>query len=109
MKYYKITCHTPFVGEENDFYIKVFHDEELRREIDECVYECGMEWYDEQTLEENDMDEEEYFAECGVRSVKEINEEEYYEACPWEKNDRALIKETVAAIRDFYNEKEEKK
>ena len=83
MKYYKITCHTPFVGEENDYYISVFNNEELYREIDECVYENGNEWYNEQTLEEQDMTEDEYYARCGVSGIDEISEEEYYEACPW--------------------------
>ena len=87
MKYYKVVCGTPFLGEENDFYIRVFNDEELRREVDECVYECGNEWYDEQTLEENDMDEEEYYAGCYVIKCEEITEEEYYEACPWDRKE----------------------
>lgn len=109
MKYYKIVCGTPFIGEENDFYIRVFNDEELHREVDECVYETGNEWYDEQTLEENDMDEDEYYAGCYVIKIEEITRDEFYEACPWEKNDQNLIKEIVMAGIDFYTEKEEKK
>lgn len=84
MKYYKITCGTPFVGEENDYYLKIFRDEELQEAVDECIYECGNEWYDERSLEENDFTEEEYYAECHVISIEEITEEEYHEACPWE-------------------------
>ena len=84
MRYYKITCHTPFVGEENDYYIKVFNEEELYQQIDECVYETANDWYDEQTLIEQDMDEEEYFESCEVKSVVEISKEEFLEACPWE-------------------------
>ena len=57
MKYYKITCGTPFLGEENDFYESGLSIEDLheRGVINECLYETGNEWYDEQTLEENDM------------------------------------------------------
>ena len=85
MTYYKITCSTPFVGEENNYYLKIFHDDELQKAVDECVYECSNEWYDERSLEENDFTEEEYYAECHVISIEEITEEEYYEACPWEE------------------------
>ena len=85
MRYYKITCHTPFVGEENDYYIATESRKELEAFIDECIYENGNEWYDEQTLEEQDMTEEEYYADCGVSSIEEISEEEYYEACPWDR------------------------
>lgn len=111
MKYYKITCGTPFLGEENDFYESGLSIEDLheRGVINECLFETGNEWYDEQTLEENDMDEDDYYANCYVIKIEEITQDEYYEACPWEKNDRALIKETVAAIRDFYNEREKEK
>ena len=84
MKYYKIVCHTPFCGEECEYFIKVFHDEELRRMIDECVYETGMEWYDNKLLDTYDYTEDEYYAECGVKSIVEIIEEEYRKACPWE-------------------------
>ena len=84
MKYYKIVCRTPFCGEECEYFIKVFHDEELRRVIDECVYETGMEWYDSELLDVYDYTEDEYYAECGVKSIDEITEEEYREACPWE-------------------------
>jgi hypothetical protein len=84
MKYYRITCHTPFVGEENDYYIATESRKELEAFIDECVYENGNEWYDEQSLEEQGMTEDEYYAECGVTRVDEITADEFYEACPWE-------------------------
>ena len=111
MNYYKIICGTPFLGEENDFYESGLSIEDLyeRGVINECLYETGNEWYDEQTLEENDMDEDDYYAGCYIISIEEITQDEYYEACPWEKNNQALIKETITAIRNFYNEKEEKK
>ena len=87
MKYYRVTCHTPFVGEENDYYIATESRKELEAFIDECVYENGNEWYDEQTLEEQGMTEDEYYADCGVSCVEEIYEEEYYEACPWDRKE----------------------
>jgi hypothetical protein len=70
VKYYKITCYTPFVGEENDYYIATEFEDELLKFAADCVYENGNDWYDEQTLEENDMTEEEYYAECGYRCVE---------------------------------------
>lgn len=85
MKYYKITCHTPFVGEEADYYLKSYNDSDLRRQIDECVYDNGSDWYDAETLEENDMTEDDYYSECGVRCIEEVTEEEYYKAYPWAK------------------------
>lgn len=78
MKYYKITCYTPFVGEENDYYIATDIENELRSFADECVYDNGNDWYDEQTLEENDMTEEEYYAECGCH-ITEITDIEFRE------------------------------
>lgn len=87
MRYYKVTCHTPFVGEENDYYIATESRKELDKFIDECIYENGNEWYDEQTLEEQGMTEDEYYADCGVSGIEEISEEEYYEACPWDRKE----------------------
>ena len=83
MKYYKIVCYTPFVGEENTYYIKSFNHEDLVRQIDDCVYENGVDWLDNEILKENDMTEEEYFAECGCWEVKEITIEEYLKNNPW--------------------------
>ena len=85
MKFYRVTCYTPFVGEESDFYIKSFDETDLRRQVDDCVYENGLEWYDEQTLEENDMSEDDYYANCGVSLIKEITKDEYYKECTWDK------------------------
>ena len=84
MKYYKIVCQTPFCGEECEYYIKVVDNGELQKVTDECIYETGMEWYDGELLDIFDYTEDEYFAECGVKSIEEITEEEYCEVCPWE-------------------------
>lgn len=85
MKFYKVTCHTPFVGEESDFYIKSYNEEDLRRQVDDCVFDNGSDWYDTQTLEECDMTEDDYYAECGVTSLEEITKEEYLKNCPWDR------------------------
>ena len=87
MRYYKITCGTPFVGEENDFYIATDNKKELDRFIDECIYDNALEWYDEYELEMHDMTEEDYFAESGLVDLQEISEEEFYDACPWAKEE----------------------
>lgn len=76
MKYYRITCYTPFVGEENDYYIATDSRKDLERFADDCVYDNGNEWYDELTLEEQDMTEEDYYADCGCH-IEEIDEEEF--------------------------------
>ena len=76
MKYYRITCYTPFVGEENDYYIATDSRKELERFADDCVYDNGNEWYDELTLEEQDMTEEDYYADCGCY-IEEIDKEEF--------------------------------
>ena len=86
MKFYKITCHTPFVGEETDYYIKSYDESDLCRQIDDCVYENGNDWYDSETLYENDMSEDDYYAECGVSRYEEITKEEYLRHCPWDKD-----------------------
>lgn len=87
MKYYKITCGTPFFGEENDFYETGSSIDDLyeRGIISECLFETGNEWYD---LEENDMDDDDCYAGCYVIKIEEITQDEYYEACPWAKNER---------------------
>ena len=85
MRYYHVTGYTPFVGEVCDFYIATDSKEELNEFVFECIYSTGNEWYDEQTLIENDMTEDEYYAECYAVSG-EISEEEYYENCPWERD-----------------------
>ena len=84
MQYYKIVCCTPFVGEENTYYIKASNHEDLVRQIDDCVYENGMEWLDDEALDFYNMSEDDYFAECGCRKVEEISIAEYLEANPWE-------------------------
>lgn len=87
MKYYKIVCRTPFCGEECEYFINVIDDGELQKVVDECVYETGMEWYDDELLDVYGYTKDEYYAECGVKSIDEITEEEYLIANPWERED----------------------
>lgn len=87
MKYYKITCGTPFVGEENDYYIATNSEKELKKFIDDCEYENGLEWYDDDMLELYGFTDEEYFAECHLVDLREITEEEHYEECPWDRKE----------------------
>ncbi len=84
VQYFCVTCYTPFVGEENDYFIATSSRKELERFCDECAYDNGSEWFDWETLEANNMTEDEYYSEC-TYSIEEITEEEYYEACPWDK------------------------
>lgn len=76
MKYYRITCFTPFVGEENDYYIATESKKELVAFADECTYENGFEWCDDYDLEMHGMTEEDYYFECGCH-IEEITEQEY--------------------------------
>lgn len=78
MKYYRVTVYTPFCGEEADHYIKAESRGKLEDIAADLAYENGLEWCDDQTLEENDMSEDDYYAECGYR-IQEIDEDEYRE------------------------------
>lgn len=78
MKYYRVTVYTPFYGEEADHYVKAESKGKLEDIACDLVYENALEWCDDQTLEENDMTEDDYYAECGYR-IREISEEEYRE------------------------------
>ena len=83
MRYYRITCHTPYVGEDNDYYVGVRDRAELEAAIEECLYENANEWYDEE-IRVDYPDEDEYYAEC-YYELEEIDKEEYLEYCPWER------------------------
>ena len=85
-KYYRITCHTPYVGEDNDYYVAVKDKAELEAAIEECLYENANEWYDEDTVREDYPDEEEYYAEC-YHELAEIDKEEYLEYNPWDREE----------------------
>lgn len=87
MKYYRVTVYTPFCGEEADHYIKAESRGKLEEIAAELAYENGLEWCDDQVLEEQDMTEAEYFADCGY-GYEEITLEEYNNNCdPWDREE----------------------
>lgn len=87
MKYYEIKCETPYCGEDNYYYYKSKNDDEnaFLIFVDECLVENANEWYDEQA-EEDYPEWGDYIASCST-SVREITEEEYYDECPWEREE----------------------
>lgn len=85
MKYYEIHCETPYCGEDNYYYFKTDDKEKLKEYAQECLYENGNEWYDDQA-EEDYPDENDYFNECNY-TIKEITREEYLDECPWEREE----------------------
>ena len=85
MRYYRITCHTPYVGEDNDYYVAVNNMAELEEAIENCVIENANEWYDEE-IKEDYPNEEEYYAEC-YHELEEVYKEEYLENNPWDREE----------------------
>lgn len=83
MKYYRITCYTPYCGEENTYYFKTKDPAALAKFIDECVIENADEWRNDQ-VEEDYHNIEEYYDDC-TYCWKLITKEEYEEECPWDK------------------------
>ena len=86
MKYYRITCHTPYVGEHNDYYARVKNTKELLKLAEEFTIDNANEWYDEEEVGEDYPDIEDYYAEC-YYGIDEIDAEEYYENNPWDKEE----------------------
>ena len=76
MKYYYIICETCFCGERGDFLYATNNEEDLYHFAASCADENAMEWYDGASLEEEGMDEDEYFGSVSY-SIKEITAEEY--------------------------------
>jgi hypothetical protein len=77
-KYYCIECHTPYCGEDNDYYFTCSYDpnsNEFAEIIDDFVATNATEWWDEDT-EENYDSFCDYFADCYF-SLWEITKEEY--------------------------------
>ena len=78
--YYLITCETAFMGE-TQWYVtyrkdRVPSEEELHAYAQECAHENAMEWIDIDSLEENNMTEDEYYNEASYQ-IQEITKEEY--------------------------------
>ena len=86
MKYYRITCYTPYCGEQNEFYARVNNTRELLELADEFTIDNANEWYDEEEVGEDYPEIEDYYAECSY-TLAEIDAEEYYENNPWDEEE----------------------
>jgi hypothetical protein len=51
------------------------------------VRDCLIVWCEENNRARV-LDEDDYYAGCYVVKIEEIPQDEYYEACPWEKNEK---------------------
>lgn len=77
-KYYYIECHTPYCGEDNDYYFSSSHDpdsNEFAKIVDDFVAENATEWWDG-TPEEAYDNFTDYLADCYF-SLWEITKEQY--------------------------------
>lgn len=80
MVYYHCIVYTPFCGEEADVYIADTDYKYVEWKAYDAAKENGMEWFDFRDLEDEDFDEDEYYAQCGFRIMEQITEQEYDEA-----------------------------
>jgi hypothetical protein len=85
MKYYEIHCSTPYYLEDNYYYFKTDEEEKVKDYAQECLYENGNKWYDEQAKKDYPKWED-YVADCDYR-VRKITKEEYEDECPWDKEE----------------------
>lgn len=84
MKYYLITTHTPYCGEQTYHYVAIPEGESPEDEkwvelFFGWVADNASEWWDEESEEEYDSYDD-YLGECGY-DVEEISEEEYLADC----------------------------
>ena len=80
MLYYHCIVYTPFCGEEADVYIADTDYKYVECKAYDAAKENGMEWFDFRDLEDEDFDEDEYYAQCSFRAMEQITEQEYDEA-----------------------------
>ena len=80
MVYYHCIVYTPFCGEEADVYIADTDYQYAEWKAYDAAKENGMEWFDFRDLEDENFDEDEYYAQCGFRSMEQITEQEYNKA-----------------------------
>lgn len=76
IKYYLITCETPFCGEQGHYLYATEDEKALHEFACSCTEANAQEWFDAESLEENDMDEDDYYGGCSY-SIDEITEEEF--------------------------------
>lgn len=74
MKYFRITCKTPYCGEEADYYFATEDMEALESFVADAIADNAMSWFDEDNNENEDWDN--YFAEC-YADTEEIDEKTY--------------------------------
>ena len=79
MIYYHCVVYTPFCDEEADVYIADTDYSYVEWKAYDAARENGIEWLDDEILNE-EFDEDEYFAECGFKSMEQITEQEYHKA-----------------------------
>lgn len=80
MLYYHCVVYTPFVGEEADVYIAAIHEEEAEWKAYEAAKDNGFEWLDYRDYDDDDFDEDEYFAQCSFHELVEIGAADYERA-----------------------------
>lgn len=78
MKYYRIISETPYCGEDRTDYFATNNEKELHRYAQECCECNAAEWYDEDTCQMDDMNEEDYYNECNYY-IEEIDYETWKE------------------------------
>lgn len=84
MKYYRVTAHTMYCGEELTDYITTESEEELQQFKQDLIEECAAErepcWEDcaEEGYDSEEDWQDAYYSDCGA-TVEEITEAEYKE------------------------------
>lgn len=82
MKYYRVTAHTMYCGEELTDYIATESEEELQQFKQDLIEECAAEWepcwvdYAEEGYDSEEDWQDAYYSDCGA-TVEEISEEEF--------------------------------
>ena len=78
MKYYLIKCETAFAGEVGYWLYATDNIDQLHDFAASCADANAQEWYDADSLADNDMDDDDYFGSANY-SYEEITEEEFEE------------------------------
>lgn len=82
MKYYRVTAHTMYCGEELIDYIATESEEELQQFKQALTEECAAEWepcwvdYAEEGYDSEEDWQDAYYSDCGT-TTEEISEEEF--------------------------------
>ena len=75
-KYYLIKCETAFAGEVGYWLYATDNIDQLHEFAASCANANAQEWYDADSLADNDMDDDDYFGGVSY-SYEEITEEEF--------------------------------